>query len=240
MRKEIVTQANLAEAKLAFASALGELHSGRETDTGKGSRFDSTLNGLLEAAFIRGASEDHAHIVPLYRPDLSSFLEGNLEQLSDFKWLYTGSDTQSRRLDEGSDLYAVPIVVETNPDVAAIPYYKESQILGGAYHAAKTLAQEIILEQLGRQNHSVLACNLQRILDKKTQKGSIFLKEYLDIIAPDSKKHLSTFPTFEELVTQRQVGLQKDSDVRLEQEQSLKDLGPVLGPLWNLMRANIR
>jgi hypothetical protein len=238
MRQQVFTPQDLEEAKANFSSALVSLRSGEETDTEKGSRFDVTLNRLLLVAFVYEASQENATLVPLNRPDLSEFLEQGLGQLEDCKRRYGRSDIESRRIDK--DLYAVSILTGDSLDLNKIEYKKESRILDNAYNRSKALVQGILDEVFGLQDHSDLGTKVERIVNKKTYKGSGFLAQYLNILDPKSTKPLSSYPTFGQLVQQRQVDLQRNEDVRLEQEQSLKDLGPVLGPLWNLMRANIR
>jgi hypothetical protein len=203
MTRQIFTQNDLDEAKAAFRSALQDLYSGKETNTGKGSSFDVTLNKLLSVAFVFAASNENAKIVPLHRPDISKFLQGGLQQVLDFRWTYSGPDVYARRLGgEESSLYAVPLM-EGSLNIDEIPYSTESQTLGKAYDQAKHLAESQIGGVLGVRQTSKLACNLQRILDKKTHQGKLFLMAYLDIIAPESETPLSGFPTFQQLVEER-------------------------------------
>jgi hypothetical protein len=201
MRKQIVTQDELDEAKSAFASSLEELHSGRATNTGKGFPFDHTLNELLAAAFIYEASNEQAKVVPLYRRDLSEFLEQGRDQLEDYKWRFMPSDLESRRI--GPDLYAVSLSVGSSLDLDGMCYKKESRILHAAYDASKTAVKEVINEVLGLHDRSELGSKVERILDKKIKKGLDFLSEYLNIIAPESETPLSGFPTFQQLVEER-------------------------------------
>ena len=197
----IVTQDELDEAKLAFSSALEDLSSASETNTGKGSSFDCTLNKLLAAAFIYEASDRNAKVVPLYRRDLSEFLEQDHDQLDDYKWRFMPSDLESRRIGEG--LYAVSCSVGGGLDPNGMCYKQESRILHGAYDASKTAVKEVINEVLGLNDRSKLGDTVERILDKKIKKGFDFLSEYLNIIAPDSKKPLSSYPTFASLIKDR-------------------------------------
>ncbi len=197
----IVTPDELDEAKLAFFSALEDLRSASETNTGKGSSFDCTLNKLLAAAFIYEASDGNAQVVPLYRRDLSEFLEQDRDQLGDYNWRFMPSDLESRRIGEG--LYAVSRSVGGGLDLNGMCYKRESRILHGAYDASKTAVKKVIDEVFGLRDRSELGGKVERILDKKIHQGKLFLMAYLDIIAPESETPLSGFPTFQQLVEQR-------------------------------------
>jgi hypothetical protein len=205
----IVTQDELDEAKSAFASALEDLRSASETNTGKGSFFDCTLSQLLAAAFIYEASDGNAQVVPLYRPDLSEFLEQDHDQLGDYNWRFMQSDLESRRIGEG--LYAVSRSVGGGLDPNGMCYKRESRILHAAYDASKTVVKEVIDGVLGLQDRSELGSKVERILDKKIKTGSDFLNKYLAIIAPDSQNPLSNYPTFVSLIEDRLAELRATS-----------------------------
>lgn len=215
----IVTQDELDEAKLAFSSALEDLSSASETNTGKGSSFDRALNKLLAAAFIYASSDRNAKVVPLYRRDLSEFLEQGHDQLDDYNWRFMPSDLESRRIGEG--LYAVSCSVGGGLDLNRMSYKRESRILHEAYDASKTAVKEVINNVLGLEDRSELGDTVERILDKKIKKGFDFLSRYLDIIAPDSKNPLSSYPTFVSLIKDRLAELRATATTPATPQESL-------------------
>ena len=230
---ELVSLDHLNELKSSFCNALSDL--GTEWKTEKRSLFDKTLNALLVDAFLYHATKTNASFVPVARPEFEAILNTPTE-VKNFFAFYKKDGLLANSIRCRSGLYATPLKPNPNPDAPEF-YVQEYNALNTAYEDTHRLVRDAIITSSLSWDQKTM---VSRILNKKIGAGRDFLDRYLDIIAPETEQKLSDYPTLGGLVIKAQESFETQKQIKEEKEQALKDLGPVLGSLWSMVRSNIR